>query len=252
MEFFFFAKKLLALLVLPPVGPLLFSAVGLAILRRRPALGKALAWAGVLALSALSLPIVSWSLGLLLQDDPVLDLRRAQQAQAVIIIGGGIRPEAVEYGGDTLSALSLERLRYGARIARQTGLPVLVSGGAVHQRRPEAELMKAVLEEEYRVAVRWVEAQSRNTRENAVLSASLLRQSNVRRAVLVAHGFDMRRARAEFEAAGIEVISAPTGLPAWTGETIFEWLPNMGALRGSYYALYELFANAARYLGLNK
>lgn len=252
MESFFYTKKILALMVLPPAGPLLLAAAGLLFLRRRPALGKALAWAGVLVLFALSLPMVSWSLGLLLQDDPVLDLRRATQAQAVIIIGGGIRPEAVEYGGDTLSALSLERLRYGARIARLTGLPVLVSGGAAHRGPPEAELMKAVLEAEYRVPVRWVEAQSRNTYENAVLSASLLRQANVGRAVLVAHAFDMRRARAEFEAAGIEVIPAPTGLPAWTGETIFEWLPNMGALRGSYYALYELLANAARYLGLNK
>ncbi len=251
MEFLFYAKKIVALLVLPPTGPLLLAGGGLALLGRRPALGKALAWGGVLALFALSLPAVSWGLGLLLQDAPALDLRRAQQAQAVIIIGGGIRPEAVEYGGDTLSALSLERLRYGARIARHTGLPVLVSGGAAHRERPEAELMKAALEQEYHIPVRWVEAKSRNTRENALFSASLLRHAKVHRAVLVAHGFDMRRARAEFEAAGIEVIPAPTGLPVWTGETPFEWLPNMGALRGSYYALYELLANAARRLGLN-
>lgn len=251
MEIFFYAKKILALLVLPPTGPLLLAGGGLALLGRRPRLGKALAWSGVLALFALSLPAVSWGLGLLLQDAPALDLRRAQQAQAVIILGGGIR-QAVEYGGDTLSALSLERIRYGARIARSTGLPVLVSGGAAHRGRPEAELMKAALEEEYRVPVRWVEARSRNTHENARFSAALLRPANIHRAVLVAHGFDIRRARAEFEAAGIEVIPAPTGLPAWRGDTVFDWLPSMGALRESYFASYELLANTARHLGFNR
>ena len=30
---------------------------------------------------------------------------------------------------DTLATLTLERVRYGARVARLTGLPVLVSGG---------------------------------------------------------------------------------------------------------------------------
>jgi hypothetical protein len=37
----------------------------------------------------------------------------------------------LEYGGDTLGRLTLERVRYGARVAKKTGLPVLVAGGSV-------------------------------------------------------------------------------------------------------------------------
>ena len=46
-----------------------------------------------------------------------------------MILGGGLRRSAPEYGGDTLGRLTLERLRYGAMLAKRTGLPVMVSGG---------------------------------------------------------------------------------------------------------------------------
>jgi uncharacterized SAM-binding protein YcdF (DUF218 family) len=64
--------------------------------------------------------------------------------------------------------------------------------------------------------------------------------------VLVIHGFDMRRARAEFEAAGIEVVPAPTVIPIDGETSVFDFLPSISSLHGSYYALYELLANAVR------
>ena len=111
--------------------------------------------------------------------------------------------------------------------------------------------MERVMREEFGVTPRWVEAQSRNTRENALHSAALLREAGVRRIVLVTHGVDMRRAGDEFRAAGLEVIAAPTGLPGRPGDVWRDWVPGMGALVGSYYALYEHLANAMRGLGLN-
>ena len=54
-----------------------------------------------------------------------------EHPMAIVILGGGVRRHAAEYGGDTLGQLTLERVRYGARVARLTGLPVLVSGGSV-------------------------------------------------------------------------------------------------------------------------
>jgi len=110
----------------------------------------------------------------------------------------------------------------------------------------EAVLMKKALEDEFGVEVRWVEASSRNTHENAVNSAKILRQAGIDSAILVAHGFDMRRAEAEFAAAGLKVIPAPTGIPGATYDNPLELLPSVGALQGSYYALYELLANTAR------
>ena len=49
---------------------------------------------------------------------------------------------------------------------------------------------------------------------NDMMATAILRREGVTRVVLVAHGFDMPRARAEFAAAGLETIPAPTGLPA--------------------------------------
>src|SRR4029453_5211195 len=102
------------------------------------------------------------------------------------------------YGGDTLGALTLERVRYGARVARLTGLPILVSGGSVLGGEPEASLMRAPLEGEFNIPGRWIEARSRTTHENAVMSADMLHSVGIHRVLLVTHGFDMRRATAEF------------------------------------------------------
>ena len=243
-------RKLFAALVLPPTGPLIVALAGLALAGRRRRLGLALAWLGAGSLLALSLPIVSHALLGLVDHEPPLDPARARDAQAIVILGGGVRVHAPEYGGATLGRLTLERVRYGALLARRTALPVLVSGGALYGGATEAALMKRALEEEYNVVVRWTEARSRDTRSNATESAALLLPARVERVLLVAHGFDMPRATAEFAAARIQAIPAPTVIraPAFTVEHPLELMPGIGALQGSYYALYELLGEAARRL----
>ena len=124
-------KAVLKALVLPPTGPLLLSDVGLGMLGRYPRAGRALAVAGVLIVLILSVPAVAGALLRSIGTSAPLDLERARSAQALVILGGGTRRNAVEYGGDTLGWRTLERVRYGARVARLTGLPVRVSGGAV-------------------------------------------------------------------------------------------------------------------------
>ena len=243
----FLLKKLLGALVLPPTGPLLLAIAGALMLRRWPRTGRALVWTGLATLLALSLSPVSYLLLRLADDSPPVRLEDARTAQAVVILGGGVRRAALEYAGDTLGRLSLERVRYGAKLARETGLPVLVSGGSVFgDTATEASLMRAALEQEFNVPVRWAEDRSRNTHENAQLSAAILKRDGVQRVVLVIHGFDMRRARAEFNAAGVEVVPAPTQIPHISIAGPLDLLPSVVALQGSYYALYELLANAVR------
>ena len=242
----FWVKKALTALVLPPTGPLVVAIVGLALQRVRPRLGRALAWAGVLALMAVSLPLVSYALLRAVASSPANDLAQPGGARAIVILGGGVRRAAPEYGGDTLGRLTLERVRYGAWVARKIRLPVLVTGGVVYGGTAEAVLMKKALEEEFGVEVKWVEPSSRNTHENAVNSARMLRQAGIDSVILVAHGFDMRRAEAEFAAAGLKVMPAPTGIPNASYDNPLELLPSVGALQGSYYALYELLANTVR------
>ena len=239
-------KALIKVLVLPPTGLLLTAALGLGLWARFPRVGRSLAAASVLALLVISVPVVADSLTRLIDTPAPLDLAQARETGAIVILGGGVRQNAPEYGGETLATLTLERVRYGARVARLTGLPVLVSGGPGMRGSAEADLMKASLEHEFGVPVRWVEARSRTTHENAVFSARILRRAGIHRVVLVAHGFDTRRAMAEFAAEGIESVGAPTGAHVGTGDTLFDYLPSISGLLGSYYATYEILANLVR------
>ncbi|MFO1412817.1 MAG: YdcF family protein [Burkholderiales bacterium] len=241
-------KAVVKALVLPPGGPLLLALAGLALAGWYPRTGRVMAAVGVLSLLLLSTPRLTAGGWPWLDRAPPLAADEAKSAQALVILGSGIRPNAVEFGGDTLGRRTLERVRYGAGVARQTGLPVLVSGGTVYGGRPEADLMRAALEQEFQVPVRWAEARSRTTHENALYSAEILRAAGVHRIVLVVHGVDLRRARAEFEAQGIEIVPAPTGIPAPSVATALDWLPSMSGLVGGYEASYESLALLVQWL----
>lgn len=135
------------------------------------------------------------------------------QPQAIVILGANRYAEAPEYDfQDTVGPLGLERVRYGAWLQHKTGLPVLVSGGAPGgESSAEADLMKAVLGDEFKVNVKWSERQSRNTAENARFSQTLLAEAGVKHVYLVTHAWHMRRAARSFESMGIKVTPAPTG-----------------------------------------
>lgn len=210
----FWFKKVVSTLLLPPLAPILLITLGLVLLRAHRRIGLTLAWLGVTATILLtSSPSVGW-LADQLEAPAALSAEAANGAEAIVILGGGRRRHAPEYGGETVNRLTLERLRYGARLARDTGLPILVSGGAPSGDLPEADLMQAALEIDFNMPVRWTERVSLDTRQNAQFSAVQLKAAGVRRILLVTHAIHMSRARAEFEAQGFEVIGAPTG---WLG-----------------------------------
>lgn len=243
----FWAKKLVALAILPPVGPLLVILAGLLVLPRRPRLGRGLAWSGVILSLLLATP---FSVGLLLQpleNTPPLNLDAARSARAIVILGGGQRRHAPEFGGATVNRLSLERVRYGARLARRTGLPILVTGGAPTGEIAEALLMKDALEKDFGLKVAWTESAALDTRDNARHSAAILEDAGIRRIVLVTHAAHMPRAVAEFRAAGLEVVPAPT---AWLGgpggnEEVLDFVPGATAAYAGWFAVHEWLGRAA-------
>ncbi|HTE14963.1 MAG TPA: YdcF family protein [Burkholderiales bacterium] len=237
-------RKIIAGFVLPPTGPLLCILLGLILMRRHRRIGNALAWLGAGCLLVLSLPVVSSWLVETVGGSKPLDPTQPVSAQAIVILGGGVRLNAAEYGGDTLGQLTLERTRYGAYLAKRTGLPLLVTGGVVYKGAPEAEVMRDALQQEFATPVRWVEAKSRDTHENARYSAAKLQADGISRVVLVTHAFDVRRARMEFESAGLIVTPAPTGAGELIPQPVVmsDFLPSVRALQGSYYACYELLA----------
>ncbi len=231
------ATNFVAAFLLPPLNLILLGGVGLALLKRRQRLGRALIGLALIGLWVLSTPIFAAYLldGL---KPPPHRLHRGE-AQAIVILGAGTYRDDLEYGGDTVGAMTLERLRYGATLARRTGLPVLVTGGAPDGGQPVARLMRDVLEKEFGIPVRWVEGRSDNTRENAIRSAALLKRAGVTRIFLVSHAWHLHRAIPEFERAGLTVIPAGLGYSRSTELSPLDFVPNAKALLDSYYAMHE-------------
>lgn len=231
----FLLKKFASFLVLPPLLPLLCIAVGLLLLRRRPRLGRTLAWSGLLLGVFLSTPATVGWLAAPLENFPVAEAQDLERGQAIVILGAGYRRHMPEYGGPTANRLALERLRYGARLAKATRLPVLVSG--------EAVLMTEVLKE-LDVIPRWQEGASLDTEANAFLTADMLLPEGIRRIVLVTHAAHMRRSVGEFTAQGFEVIPAPLGFFSHhdsevAGFELFDYLPGPTGAYVGWYAAHE-------------
>jgi len=161
---------------------------------------------------------------------------------AIVILSAGRRVYAPEFGGETLDSFSLERVRYGAELARRTGLPVLVSGGlGTNEHAPLSQLMATTLAKDYGIAAKWQEVRSTNTAENAIYSAEFLRKAGIERVVLVTHAWHMKRARAAFEANKVSVVAAPTAFYGRTHESFFgDLMPTASALRMSHFAIHEI------------
>lgn len=241
-------KKLLSVLLQPPLMPLLLMLIGLVLQYWRPRAGRAIAWLGFATMLFLSTPATVNLLTRPLEDVPLLRHADLAHAQAIVILAGGQRTYMPEYGHPTPNRLTLERIRYGARLARESGLPVLVTGGGPTGPTAEGQLMADVLQEDFGIKVRWVERRSLDTHDNARFSAPLLRAAHIQRIVLVTHAAHMRRARAEFEAQGFEVFTAPTAFLSNSqfGEEFFAFLPNSTSAYAGWYAVHEWLGLAAQ------
>lgn len=235
----FLIKKLLSALVLPPTGLLLAALFGLWLARRHPRAGRGVALLAVGALLALSLPPVADALVRSLEDHRPIAAADLARAQAIIVLGGGNYHAAPEYGGDTVSRYTLERIRYGAYLQRRSGLPILVTGGAPFGGRPEGEAMKEAIERDFGGRVKWAENASRDTAENAAYSARLLQGAGITRIALVSQAWHLPRAVALFEAQGLEVFAAPTGFATQPPSIFAQALPSVRALNNSELALHE-------------
>jgi uncharacterized SAM-binding protein YcdF (DUF218 family) len=144
--------------------------------------------------------------------------KQEKKAQAIVILGGGRRKgakEVPEYQSQDVSATTMERLRLGARLAKATRLPILVTGGAPDRVGskdiPEAQLMAQVLEHELMVPVKWLETESATTEENAQFSAKILKKEKIQTIYLVTHFWHEPRAKAFFDKEGLELIEASAG-----------------------------------------
>lgn len=239
-------RFILKQLLMPPGVFLLLIALGWWLRRRFPRLAFACFAVGFGGLWLMSLPAVTQWSAAWLEREPVLEQAQwatlAQRADAIVILGAGREQNDPGWGRtDQPGLMALERLRYAARLARASGLPLAATGGLHYGQPPsEAALMADAMRLDYGLEIRWLEEQSRTTWENAVLSAELLQPQGVRRVVLVTQAWHMQRARWSFEQAGFEVITAPMGyLSAGYERPLGGWLPESRAIWQSSQLLNE-------------
>jgi len=230
--------NIIAAFLLPPLNLILVAGMGLRMSKRRRGLGRGLVILGLAGLLLMSVPYCSSRLLNLVSTAPFVPV--GGEADAIVILGGGLREQALEYGGDTLGSHTLERVRYGAWLAHRLGKPVLVTGGRVYDDLvSEGQVMRAVLETEYGIPVRWVEDRSTNTWENARYSADMLGKDGIRRIYLVSHGWHLKRAVLVFRQAGLEVVAAGTAHPLPGRTRISDFIPTARAMLESYLAWHE-------------
>ena len=261
-------KPLLAALALPPVPLLALACAGAWVARARPRTGR---WITALACLAAWLASTSaaaeWTEAHLLREPPALTAadRAALRARAVagapiaiVVLGGGMRGFAPEYGRHDLASPSLSRLRYAVWLGRETGLPIAASGGLGWAAQdpavpPEAAHMAEVAQSEWGVPLRWTETASRDTHENAIDTLALLAPAGIREVVVVTQGWHMPRALREFTAAAaalpaatpVKVTPAPIGQANANGLTLLDWLPSGTGAERMHDVLHELLAGLA-------
>ena len=258
-------KPALAALVLPPGPFLVLACAGAALARRLPRASRWLVAVGCVGAWFSCCSGAARCVEQALLDEPAplaagqragLKARAAAgQSLAIVVLGGGIDERAAEFASPDLGKASLRRLRYGVWLGRETGIPVAASGGkgwgAIGAAVPaEATRMAEVARDEFGAPLRWVEAESRDTHENAIDTLALLQPTGVREIVLVTHGSHMPRALREFRAAAaarsasspITITPAPVGQACPADNVVSRWTPSGTGLDRMQLALHEVLA----------
>jgi uncharacterized SAM-binding protein YcdF (DUF218 family) len=179
-----------------------------------------------------------------------VDALRGRTDGAVLVLGGGVRRHAPEFDAGIPTRITAERLAYGVWLARRSGWPLAFSGGigwtATELRQPEAVIVGRVAAQDYGLALRWMEASSRDTRENAAHTLPLLAKAGVKQIVLVTHDAHMRRALRAFEAEaaplGLTILPAPVGLRDDALSSFDDWCPSVEGFGRVRYVVYETLA----------
>lgn len=235
----YLVKLLLQTLILPPTSLVLLAIGGVVLWPRR--IGRILVGSSLVLYFVLGLPATGHVLLAALPRSPVLSPVDLGKAQAIVLLSGGINPNAPEYGGqDAIGAPTLFRARYAAWLHRRTGLPILVVGERIiPSRETEADVTARVLRDEFGIPVHWVVGEGRDTIESATASAGILLPAGIEEIALVTSATHMTRASIAFRKAGFTVLPAPTG--GWTERELGlrDFLPSAAGMSRSSHAIRE-------------
>ena len=239
-------QKALSLLVYPLGLSLVFATFGVAMLFSRwhrfglPVIVSALLW-----LTIWSLPPVADAVTLSLESRSAdTDVQYAPEADVILVFGGTMSPPTQLHPYADLNDAA-DRVWHAARLYRERkAFTIILSGG--RSEWGESESSQADIMAHFigdlgvpRSAL-VLEERSRNTYENALFCAELMRERGSERALLVTSALHMPRSLAVLKAAGVDAIPVATDFrlrsPVVTGLT---WMPSAAALNRSTLALHE-------------
>jgi len=231
----FFLKKVISYFILPP-GVYIVAFLILAGFLRKRRLPYLLSLSGALSMYLISIePFKDLLFYPLERGFPVPE---RVKGDVIVILGGGA------YNSGYLKASSYKRLITGFLLHRQSGKPLILSGGAALGSIPEAKVMKELL---VRFGVRkediHADLRSRDTRENALYVKELCRKLGCTKITLVTSAFHMFRAKRVFEKVGFKVQPYPTDFK-------FEGRYNLYSIFPKHSVFYDSAIAIREYMGI--
>ena len=250
----FFLSKLLPQLIYPLGLGLLLQLIAIGGRKRRWALPLSIT--GWLIIAVPAMPVVSDALLRQLEDQAAaLTPKSIPKADAVLVLGGGIRPAPTEGLGVEVNEAG-DRLLCGVRLWKQATAPVLITSGARVSFQPndpiapEAVLSQQLAEElGVPASAVLLNEQARTTAEEARRINQLAAEQGWRQLILVTSAFHMPRALASFRhQSDLEIIPVACDyrLDPQSEDQPFSWqellidlIPSSGSLNQTTQVLKE-------------
>lgn len=234
--------KFITVMILPPCCVLILWLLSLLLsYLHYKKLSRFFTLIGIAILYIFSIPYTSKVLNDALIKDDKLTLENYQSAQAIILLGGGLRDSKELFAKLATNQIAVERVRYAAYLQKQTHLPLLITGSSPNG-TSEAKVMAQELAQFYNVPTQWLEEKAKTTKENAMFSREILVPQAIHKIILVTNQWHMQRAKLLFEQQGFEVLPASVGAgatPETYGLNFMYFVPQAGAMNSNMMALKE-------------
>lgn len=191
-----------------------------------------------------SFPVCQFLIENLEKNYPPITIKDVKKSDAIVVLTGMINILSIhEERVELMNAV--DRLTDAILLFKnQKSDTIIVSGGSgilFYQKKSEAELAKKFLIQNGIPDERIItETKSRNTAENAIYTAQILKKLKKSNVLLVTSAFHLRRAEASFKKQGIQTTPFPTDYRSLK----FQWnwdilIPSVGALSTSTIAIKE-------------
>lgn len=234
--------KLVTAMLLPPFNVVILWLLAFILFYlNRKFFASFLAILGIIILYIFSIPYTSQKLGDSLVEANITTIEQYKTAQAIVVLGGGLRDSQELFGKLATIGIPLERMRYAAYLHKETGLPILVTGSSPNG-ISEAKVMADEFEIFFNINTKWLENKAKTTKENAIFSREILEKENIQKIILVTNQWHMKRAEMLFKQQGFDVLPASVGsgdTPEHYKLNFMHFIPQAGAMNSNMLALKE-------------